>query len=867
MFGIGVHACPNLCREINDRFPARERNIGGVTLEVKNWTVFHPLYKGRKVCDDVSLNIRKGEVVGISGLMGAGRTELVKSIFGRSYGTDISGELYLNGARVNFKTVSDAILQTEGLVKNYGGRRVVNGVDLQIRPGEVVGVLGPNGAGKTTTFRMVMGIIPCRTGSVRFAEQDITRLPMFRRARLGMGYLLQEESIFQMTVEDNIYAILETQPLTRRERQDRMQELLADLNLSRLAKNHAGTLSGGERRRLEICRALVTNPRILLLDEPFYGIDPKTCEDIQKIVAQLQRRGMSILLTDHNVFETFTIVDRAYIIHDGHILKHGTPAELVEDPEARRIYLGDKFAEYGDSFRHLREEIERKDLLLEHYIEQFKLAQQRKFGTSSERTEVPDQISLFNEAEAAADGGAAEPAELERIEYTRRKRKGKREEFYAGVPVKTVVHELPEEERACPKCGRPMRECGREVVRCELEHIPASVAKVEHVQVIYDCAGCAGDPGAEKRTIVRSGVPAPVVPNSGIASPSLVAYVVSSKYSLALPLHRQAEEFRRLGIGIPKQNLANWVIFVSNRWLSEIWELLKDELLRNEIIHADETTHQVINEEGRRASQRSYLWGYFTGRDATRQVALFEYRETRAKEHPLRLLEGFAGKVHVDAYAGYLALELQGVILSYCWSHCRRPFFEVVKALPKDKRGRYTASVGVRYCDHLFALERYYDGEGFTREQRERWRELLSIPLAEEFFAWAEATLPNVNAKSKLGQALSYALNNRRRLMNVFLDGRLELSNNRAERGQRGHAIGRNNWKFSYSPEGATASAIAYSIVETALANGLVPYLYLNYLFEAMPNIPKERYGECLPWSPQVQMLCAVLKPADKAEM
>ena len=252
------------------------------------------------------------------------------------------------------------LLEVRGLEKAYGQRRVVAGVDFHVGAGEIVGLLGPNGAGKTTTFRMVMGIIPCRTGSVRFAEQEITRLPMFRRARLGMGYLLQEESIFQMTVEDNIYAILETQPLTRRERQARMQELLADLNLSRLAKNHAATLSGGERRRLEICRALVMNPRILLLDEPFYGIDPKTCEDIQKIVAQLQRRGMSILLTDHNVFETFTIVNRAYIIHDGHILKHGTPAELVEDPEARRIYLGDKFAEYGESFRHLREEIERK---------------------------------------------------------------------------------------------------------------------------------------------------------------------------------------------------------------------------------------------------------------------------------------------------------------------------------------------------------------------------------------------------------------------------------------------------------------------------------------------------------------------------
>ena len=253
------------------------------------------------------------------------------------------------------------LLDIKGLVKTYSKRRVVDGVDFHVGSGEIVGLLGPNGAGKTTTFRMVMGIIKAEAGTVKLMDEDISRLPMYKRARHGMGYLSQEPSIFRnMTVEDNVMSILETQNLSRHGRRERLAELLGDMNLSRLSRSVAHTLSGGERRRLEICRALVASPSILLLDEPFSGVDPKACEDIQKIIYSLQERGISILITDHNVFETFTIVDRAYIIRNGKVLKHGSPQELVEDPEARRLYLGDKFSEYGDAFRNLREEVRRK---------------------------------------------------------------------------------------------------------------------------------------------------------------------------------------------------------------------------------------------------------------------------------------------------------------------------------------------------------------------------------------------------------------------------------------------------------------------------------------------------------------------------
>ena len=253
------------------------------------------------------------------------------------------------------------LLEVRGLVKSFSNRRVVDGVDFHVSSGEIVGLLGPNGAGKTTTFRIVMGIIRAESGYVKLMSEDVTRLPMYKRARHGMGYLSQEPSIFRnMTVEDNVMAILETQHLSRSGRRERLAELLGDMNLTRLSRSLAHTLSGGERRRLEIARALVASPSILLLDEPFSGVDPKACEDIQKIIYGLQQRGISILITDHNVFETFTIVDRAYIIRDGKVLKHGSPQELVEDEDARRLYLGDKFAEYGEAFKNLRETIKHK---------------------------------------------------------------------------------------------------------------------------------------------------------------------------------------------------------------------------------------------------------------------------------------------------------------------------------------------------------------------------------------------------------------------------------------------------------------------------------------------------------------------------
>lgn len=238
------------------------------------------------------------------------------------------------------------ILRTEGLVKIYKGRTVVNQVEVSVRRGEIVGLLGPNGAGKTTSFYMIVGLVPPNRGRIIFNDHDVTKLPMYRRARLGMGYLPQEESIFRkLTVEQNLLAILETLPLGRAQRRSRCAELLTQFGIEHVARNLALTLSGGEKRRLTIARSLITNPSLLMLDEPFSGVDPIAVSEVQQIILQLRETAnLGIIITDHNVRETLTIVDRAYLMYEGKVVQEGTKDFLVNDPVSRQLYLGERFS-------------------------------------------------------------------------------------------------------------------------------------------------------------------------------------------------------------------------------------------------------------------------------------------------------------------------------------------------------------------------------------------------------------------------------------------------------------------------------------------------------------------------------------------
>lgn len=242
------------------------------------------------------------------------------------------------------ETAEKHLIRTEKLVKAYKGRKVVHDVEINVKAGEIVGLLGPNGAGKTTSFYMIVGLVRPSGGKVFFNGKNVTNVPMFKRARMGMGYLSQEPSIFRkLTVQDNVMAILETLPVSGRERKRRLNDLLEELKIGHLAKQRAYTLSGGERRRLEITRALVTNPSIILLDEPFSGVDPLAVHDVQEIVRDLRNRGLGVLITDHNVRETLAVVDRAYLLCEGQVLREGNSDFLVNDEVSRELYLGPRF--------------------------------------------------------------------------------------------------------------------------------------------------------------------------------------------------------------------------------------------------------------------------------------------------------------------------------------------------------------------------------------------------------------------------------------------------------------------------------------------------------------------------------------------
>ncbi len=237
------------------------------------------------------------------------------------------------------------LIRTDKLVKAYKGRKVVREVEINVKAGEIVGLLGPNGAGKTTSFYMIVGLIKPTGGKVYFQGRNVTNTPMYKRARMGMGYLSQEPSIFRkLTVQENVMSILETLPLTHKERKERLDKLLEDLKITKLAKQKAYTLSGGERRRLEIARSLVTNPAIILLDEPFAGVDPLAVADVQEIVKSLKKKGLGVLITDHSVRDTLEVVDRAYLLCDGQVLREGDSSFLVNDEMSRELYLGPRFS-------------------------------------------------------------------------------------------------------------------------------------------------------------------------------------------------------------------------------------------------------------------------------------------------------------------------------------------------------------------------------------------------------------------------------------------------------------------------------------------------------------------------------------------
>ena len=477
---------------------------------------------------------------------------------------------------------------------------------------------------------------------------------------------------------------------------------------------------------------------------------------------------------------------------------------------------------------------------LKYYEEQLKLNKKRLFGSSSEKTdECYEQLNLFNEAEAERQPINVEPTIEEVIvPEHKRKKKRSREEILENLPVETIEYELSDVDKMCKICKTPMHVMSKEV-RKELVIIPAQVKVIEHVSFVYSCRNC--EKNATETPVITAPAPKALIPKS-LVSPSLMAYIMNQKFTNSMPLHRQEQDFKRMGIFLSRQTMANWVISGSNL-LKPLYLRMKEELVSKEVLHADETTLEVLCEPGRDAVAKSYMWLYKTAK-ADNPTVIYDYQQGRSGDFAKKFLQDFKGYLMVDGYAGYRKLEPE-VTLSCCWSHVRRKFDEALKVLP-DKNPESTAAIGLSYCNKLFDIEREIADKSV--EERKMVRQEQSKAVCEAFFSWAEAESFKVLPKSAIGMAIQYSLNLKKYLLTFLEDGRLELSNNSAERSIKPFVIGRKNWLFCNTPAGASSSAIVYSVIETAKENKLKPFDYLKFVFEKIQHGEIE-IEKMLPWS------------------
>ena len=484
---------------------------------------------------------------------------------------------------------------------------------------------------------------------------------------------------------------------------------------------------------------------------------------------------------------------------------------------------------------------------------QWRLLTHHRFGASQERSDQI-QLHLFNEAEVLADddpdpGDAAEDTV---ITYRRKKQRGQRELDLADLPVVRILHELPEAEQQCP-AGHGLMHIMSEDVQRELDFVPEQLRVVEHVKMVYSCRTC------EREALTVPIVTAPAPPRlypSRLLSASVLAEIVHRKYVLGVPLYRQEQDWARRGVWVSRQTMANWVLVGADQWLTPLWDVLHQELVRRSILQADETTLQVIHEPGRTPNQQSYLWLYRTGEvpgDAWGEdgapIVLYDYQPSRSGAHPQAFLTGFHGYLQVDGYSGYHGLE--GVTLVGCWAHARRKFQEALEGLPAQARdGPNLIRQGLDFCNRLFAVER--DIRALSPAQRTQARRARSRPILAAFLRWLRAQRRVILPKSLLGTAVTYCLNQWQPLTTFLQDGRLTIDNNRAERSIKPFVIGRKNWLFANTAKGARASAVIYSIVETAKENGLNPRAYLQYLLEQLPDrdlSDPTTWADLLPWA------------------
>jgi transposase len=502
---------------------------------------------------------------------------------------------------------------------------------------------------------------------------------------------------------------------------------------------------------------------------------------------------------------------------------------------------------------HLENTIKDLQKQVNNLTEMVLLLRKKKFGSSSEKTPREDtdvQLSFFNEAELEADVSVPEPICHEVKGYVRTDRRTRREEIIKDLPVREILCESALEDQYCIQCDTALKPIGKETVREELEYIPAKLQIVRYVRMAYECPECKH---TDHPYIQKALTPSSLM-NHSLASPSSVANVMYQKYVNSMPLYRQEKDWERLGIALTRATMANWVIRCSEDYFTPVIDHLRKELLKQDIVHCDETPVQVLKEDGKKPQTKSYMWLYRTGNDARAPVILYDYQPSRNGDHAAAFLKDFKGYVHSDGYAGYNKLD--GIIRCGCWAHLRRKFVEAIPGRKAKDAPLTNAEIGRDYCNRLFKIE-----EGLANlspEERYCRRLELEKPVLEAFWCWLE-NLTVLNG-SALGKAVTYAKNQKPYMENYLLDGRCSNSNNAAENSIRPFTIGRKNWLFSDTPKGASASAAVYSIVETAKANGLSVYTYLEYLLLYMPDSNWQNHPENLenlmPWAKAAQTEC-----------
>lgn len=475
------------------------------------------------------------------------------------------------------------------------------------------------------------------------------------------------------------------------------------------------------------------------------------------------------------------------------------------------------------------------------------------YGRSSEKTEaiLPEQLNLFNEAEICANPKAKEPDLQEVAAYRRKRYPGQKEELLKDIPHEKRLCTLPEGERRCKDCGNELVPVGQEFVRTEVEFIPAKLRVIDFYRETFECRSCRknGQPYMNKAS-----VPAQVLPHS-IASASSVAWVMHQKYVNAMPLNRQEQEWHSIGLALSRATMSNWIIGAVRDWLSPLADLLHREMLRQNYLHADETTVQVLQEEGRRNTTVSYMWVYATGKSSEKPVRLFEYRPGRSGDYPREFLKGFRGYLHTDGYAGYE--KVKGVRRCCCWSHVRRKFVDALPADVKSAEATLPAE-GIRQCNQLFDIEKTLDQLPPEKRKEERLKQ--EKPVLDAFLLWLDSVSVDIPPKGKLAEAIRYTCSLWEGLTTYLEDGNCAISNNLDENCIRPFTVGRKNWLFCGSPKGAASSATVYSLTETAKANGLDTYKYLLYILKNLPaedfHRQPERLEKYLPWDEDIRQLC-----------